>query len=261
VKVIAITDNILPHEKRPGDRILTKYFLKCCDAFIVMSGTVRDELLSFVESPKFKLVHHPVYDIFGSLVDKQTGRAKMNLDQNGRYILFFGFIRKYKGLDLLLQAMTDERLRKLNVKLLVAGEFYENKKKYIDLIDSNNLAARVTLFDHYIPTEEVKYYFASADLVTQPYRSASQSGITQLAYHFERPVLVTNVGGLAEVIEEDNSGYVTSTDPADIASRIADYFESNKELALTESIKAHKKKFSWTTMIDGIKSLYAATKI
>jgi glycosyltransferase involved in cell wall biosynthesis len=120
--------------------------------------------------------------------------------------------------------MTDERLRKLNVKLLVAGEFYENKKKYIDLIDSNNLSARVTLFDHYIPTEEVKYYFASADLVTQPYRSASQSGITQLAYHFERPVLVTNVGGLAEVIEEDNSGYVTSTDPADIASRIAYYF-------------------------------------
>jgi glycosyltransferase involved in cell wall biosynthesis len=254
--VIAITDNVLPHEKRVGDKTLTKYFLKSCDAFIVMSGSVMSELKAFIKSPNVKLIHHPVYDIFGESVDKRTAREKLKLDQNKRYVMFFGFIRKYKGLDLLLEAMADPGVARLHINLIIAGEYYDDRKYYDDVINGKELSDRVINFDHYIPSEDVKYFFAAADLIAQPYRSASQSGITQLAYHFERPVLVTNVGGLPEVISADKSGYVTNIDAKEIAEKIVDYYSNDREAGMVKALRGNKSNFSWKSMIDGITEIY-----
>ena len=259
IRIIAITDNVLPHEKRIGDKLLTRYFVNSCDAFVVMSESVKNELMQFTTSPHVRLIHHPVYDIFGEHASQEAGRIKLGLDFNKRYILFFGFIRKYKGLDLLIRALAHPGLRSLDVHLIVAGEFYDDREFYIKLIDECDVKSRTIMFDHYISADQVKYFFAAANLVTQPYRNASQSGITQLAYHFERPVLVTNVGGLSEVIAKD-SGYAVDPQPEAIAEKIADYFVHAREKGMTDAIRVHKKKFSWQSMVAGILDLYAELK-
>ena len=255
IKVIAITDNVIPHEKRSGDRAFTSYFIRQCDGFIAMSQSVLNDLKEFT-SGKSSFLPHPIYDIFGEKLDKKEALSHLKLDPNDKHMLFFGFIRKYKGLDLLLEAMADERIRKMNIKLIVAGEYYEDAGPYNEIIKKNGLEKNIILKTEYIPSEEVRYYFCAADMVAQPYRSATQSGVTQIAYHFERPMLVTNVGGLSEIVPDKKVGYVTEINPKAIADAIVDFYSFNKEEEFTRNTFVEKQRFLWSTFVKGLQDLY-----
>ncbi len=256
IKVIAITDNVIPHEKRAGDTGFTKYFIKSCNGFVTMSKAVLADLEKFTKSKHKKFLLHPLYTSFGEKLNKQEARKKLNLNTEEKTVLFFGLIRAYKGLDLLLEAMADKRIKEMNVKLLVAGEFYEDKKMYTDSIEKNNLKDNIILYDAFIPNEEVKNYFSAADLLALPYRSATQSGVTQVAFHFEKPVIVTNVGGLSEIIPHNKCGYVVESNPTAIADAMVDYFSNNREPAMSEAMKEEKKKYDWSIFSNNIVNLY-----
>jgi D-inositol-3-phosphate glycosyltransferase len=256
IKVIAIADNVVPHEKRIGDAVLTKYFINACDAYLVMSKAVLHDLSLFTKSQNTAFIPHPIYSIFGPMVGKAEALHHLNLTPGKKYILFFGFIRNYKGLDLLLEAMANEKIKDLDVNLIVAGEFYEDPVHTLDLIEKYQLKDRLVLRTHYIPQEDVKYYFCAADLIAQPYLSATQSGVTQIAYHFERPMLVTNVGGLAEIVPHGKVGYVVEKKSDEVAAALVDFYENNREAAFSEATKTEKLKFSWEAMVEGIGNLF-----
>lgn len=255
---ISILDNIIPHEKRIGDKLFAKYFVCSVDGMVAMSQSVLvdvDQFDSQNKKPR-KFCAHPLYDHYGETISKEDARSLLSLDKNGRYVLFFGFIRDYKGLDLLLEAMADRRLKELDVKLVVAGEFYGNKEKYMALIDRLGISGQVVLHTDFIPDSEVNRYFCAADLVAQPYRSATQSGVTQIAFNFCKPMLVTNVGGLPEIVPDGKVGLVVEPDSHVIADGIVKYFNDNLEKQLTEGTIEERKKYMWSRMvetIDGIK--------
>ena len=255
IKIIAITDNIIPHEKRIGDHILTKYFLKSCDAFVTLSKSVLKDLSQFVDTDLKVFIPHPIYDIFGDKISKKIALSNLGLADNKKYILFFGFIRKYKGLDLLIKALSDSRLRKLDVKLIIAGEFYDNQKEYLTLINELDLRNQIIINSSFIPTEKVKDFFCASDLVAQTYRTATQSGVTQIAYHFERPMLVTDVGGLSEIVSNQKVGYVTAKDPKAIADAINDFYINKKENEFVKNTIEEKKRFSWNNFVNEIENL------
>ena len=246
-RILCIADNIIPHEHRPGDRHFTQYFIKPVDAFLTMSRDVLRDLKTFTDKPA-SFTPHPLYDNYGSGVSKAEACAKLNLDPNGKYLLFFGFIRRYKGLDLLLQAMQDDRIKQQNLKLIVAGEFYDDREAYAELLEQ--VKDQVVLFTEFIPNDEVRYYFSAADLVVQPYRTATQSGITQVAYHFEKPMVVTNVGGLAEVVPDGKTGFIANPDPASLAEAILHFFQPGSIPALHENILREKEKYTWAAFVD-----------
>ncbi len=254
-KVVAIADNILPHEKRPGDRLFTRYFIGAIDACITMSRSVQEDLRKFNTKMPASCIPHPVYDNYGEKATRAAGLAHLKLPPKTRYLLFFGFIRDYKGLDLLLNAMADERVRKLNVKLIVAGEYYGNREAYERLIRQLHIGEKLIMNTGYIPSEEVKYYFAAADLVAQPYKSATQSGISQMAYHFEKPMLVTEVGGLAEIVPDGEAGYVVPVDARAIAGAITDFFQNDKAATFAKGVAKGKQRFSWASMVEGLEDL------
>ena len=256
IKVIAITDNVIPHEKRLGDKKFTSYFIKQCDGFIAMSQSVLNDLKKFTSSEKKSFLPHPIYDIFGEKVSKSIALKHLHLNENDKHLLFFGFIRKYKGLDLLLEAMADERIRQLGVKLIVAGEYYEDATPFNEIIQKNGLEERVILKTEYIPSELVRYYFCASDMVAQPYRSATQSGVTQIAYHFEKPMLVTNVGGLSEIVPHNKVGYATEIDSKSIANAIVDFYSNNKEPIFIQNVIVEKQRFLWSSFVDGVLELY-----
>lgn len=243
-RILCIADNVIPHEKRPGDAQFTKYFLKPVHAFITMSKDVLHDLQMITNKPAM-FSPHPLYDNYGEHVDKQTACNKLGLDPNEPHILFFGFIRKYKGLDLLLEAMGDERIKATDIKLIVAGEFYGERKPYDDIIEKHQLQDKVALFTEFIPNDEVRYYFGATDLVVQPYRSATQSGITQTAYYFEKPMIVTKVGGLSEVVIDGKTGFITEPEPEKIADNILRFFSKRSIPNLEENMIEEKKKYSW----------------
>tara|TARA_B110001450_G_scaffold103492_1_gene98005 strand:- start:2417 stop:3547 length:1131 start_codon:yes stop_codon:yes gene_type:complete len=255
IKILAITDNIIPHEKRFGDFLLTKYFIKGCDAFLTLSASVLEDLLKFTSSTKKIFIPHPIYDTFGNKIDKNIALQNLNLNSKDKHLLFFGFVRKYKGLDLMLEAMADVRVKELGVKLIVAGEFYDDINEYLNLIDELGIKDNIILKSDFIAEVDVKNYFCASDMITQTYRTATQSGVTQIAYHFERPMLVTNVGGLAEIVPDNKVGYVTSKNPSDIAGAIVDFYNNNKEQEFTKNTISEKKRFTWESLIDGIESL------
>ncbi|MEK7257897.1 MAG: glycosyltransferase [Bacteroidota bacterium] len=255
-KIIAIADNILPHEKRPGDRLFTRWFTGACDSFLVMSRSVMDDLRQFTTSKPASCTPHPVYDNYGEKMERNAALAALNLPAESRYLLFFGFIRDYKGLDLLLQAMADERLRKMNLKLIVAGEYYGNREFYEKLIAGLGIENQVVLKTDYIPTAEVRQYFGAADLIVQPYKSATQSGISQMAYHFEKPMVVTQVGGLPEIVPHGKAGYVVPVSAAAITDAVVDFYQNDKAAALTEGVRQEKRRFSWGTFVDEFEKLW-----
>jgi len=254
-KIVALCHNVRAHESRPGDTLLTKYFLSKCDGFIAMSRSTLDDLSLYTTRQNKLFVPHPIYDTFGSPESKREAREKLGLDPGGRYMLFFGMIRKYKGLDILLEAMAQPAARDTGAKLLVAGEFYDKPEYYTEIIDRLGLAGRVIIRDEFIPTSDVKHYFCACDLVTQTYHTATQSGVSQIAYHFESPMLVTNVGGLAEIVPHGKVGYVTDVDATSIAAAIKDFFDNNRGGEFARNMKVEKLRFSWKSMTDGIASL------
>jgi glycosyltransferase involved in cell wall biosynthesis len=251
-KVICIFDNVIPHENRAGDQILTRYFTGCIDGAIVMSKSVQDDLLKFRTNIPIMLSPHPLFDNYGEKIDRNEAITKLKLNPSDCFLLFFGFIRGYKGLDLLIEAFSDKRLRGRNLKLVVAGEFYEDIAPYRDLIKRYNLENEIIFFDHFIKDSEVPFFFAAADLVVQPYKTATQSGVTQIAYFFEKPMLVTDVGGLREIVPDGKCGYVVKPDPDSIAAAIADYFDNHRKEKFTAGVKLEKEKFSWKKMTGAI---------
>ena len=254
-KIVAITDNVIPHEKRIGDRFLTRYFVKSCDAFLTLSSSVLDDLKKFTNSEEKIFIPHPIYDSFGEIVEKNKAKFFLDLDENGKYLLFFGFVRKYKGLDIMLEVMADRRIKDLGIKLIVAGEFYDNKEEYISQIDVLGIKDSIILKSDFIPEEEVKDYFCASDMITQTYRTATQSGVTQIAYHFERPMLVTNVGGLAEIVPHNKVGYVCDINTKDIADCIVEFYSEQKEEEFTKNTKEEKKRFTWSELVKGVDNL------
>ncbi len=254
-KVVSIIDNIIPHESRPGDKILANYFVKAIDGFICMSQAVLDDLETFDKVKPKIFTPHPVYDNFGQPTDKLEAKQALNLDSKIHYLLFFGFIRDYKGLDLLLEAMADERIRKSDIKLIVAGEYYSDKQYYLDIIKKNNLDDKLVLATDFIPDSKVGLYFNACDMVVQPYKTATQSGVTQIAYHFEKPMIVTRVGGLPEIVLHMKTGYVVDVNPKSIADAILEFYSENREFVMQENCRQEKKKYSWETLLDKIDSL------
>lgn len=254
--VICIFDNVIPHEKRPGDTIMTKYFTNSIDGAIAMSETVRNDLNIFRRNLPVKLSPHPLFDNYGLAVDRAEALKKLNLDADYSYLLFFGFIRAYKGLDLLIEAFSDNRLRNRRLKLIVAGEFYEDDAPYKDLIKKHNLENEIILFDHFIKDNEVPLFFSVSDLVIQPYKTATQSGVTQIAFYFEKPMLVTDVGGLKEIVPDGKCGYVVKPEPEFITEAMIDFFENNRMKQFTEGVKKEKEKFSWNKMTASILEVY-----
>jgi D-inositol-3-phosphate glycosyltransferase len=258
-KVISIFDNVIPHEKHFSDRLLTKYFITSIDGAITMSQSVQDDLSSFRGDIPSRLNPHPLFDNFGLPADRKVALEKLGLDPDIHYLLFFGFIRRYKGLDLLIRSFADERLRNTGLKLLVAGEFYEDDRFYKNIVGEYNLEKEIIFFDRFINDSEVRYFFSSADLVVQPYRDATQSGVTQIAYHFEKPMVVTDVGGLREIVADGQCGYVVNPDPQAIADAIADYFNNDRKDTFTTNIKKEKEKFSWSRMTGSLMDVYNNT--
>jgi glycosyltransferase involved in cell wall biosynthesis len=252
-KVVCIADNIIPHEKRFGDKPFTKYFIKPVDAFITMSEKVLADLRLFEKEKPAKAVLHPLYDNFGEKISTAEARKFLNIGADEKIILFFGFIRKYKGLDILLDAMKilHNKQQTSNIKLLVAGEFYEDRKPYDEQIDQLGIANDLLLHTNFIADSEVKYYLCAADVVVQPYRNATQSGVTPLAYHFEKPMIVTNVGGLPSLVPDDKVGLVAEPNATAIAEKILEYFAKGESHFMPHIIE-EKKKLSWSKLTDTI---------
>lgn len=253
--VIAICHNVIPHEKQAGWKLLSRRLLQACDGFVVLSRSVLDELSMFTPSPFREFVPHPVYDIFGEGVPREEAARYLGLDPGARYLLFFGLVRKYKGLDLLLDAFARVKERVGGLKLIIAGEFYGGKESYLDRISRLSLAGDIVLRDQFIPSGEVKYYFSLADLVAQPYRTATQSGISQIAYHFGVPMLVTDVGGLSEIVSHGKVGYVTPVNEAAIADAILDFFRNDRAGEFRKNVASESRRFTWDAMREKILEL------
>ncbi len=248
-KIISLLDNIIPHEKRPGDRILTKYFVKPIDGFIAMSRSVLRELEIFNSDKPRIFSPHPVFDNFGKIISRDNAMEKLGLDAGYRYILFFGLVREYKGLDIMINAFANKELRNMKIRLLVVGEFYISRAPYDELIKKHGLEDDIIIHPYFVPNQEVAYWFCASDIIAQPYKSATQSGVTQIGYHFNKPMLVTDVGGLAEIIPHGKGGYVVKPDPLAVSSALADFFRNNRYDEYVKGIIAEKDKYSWETMV------------
>lgn len=254
-RVVSILDNVIPHEKRIGDMQLIRYFVRSVDAFIAMSDSVMADLKKFDNQKPCILKPHPIYDNFGPAVNKETAIQQLGLAQGERYLLFFGFIRDYKGLDLLIEAMADARIKALGIKAIIAGEFYTQAQPYLDLIKKCAVDSSIILRTDFIPDDMVKYYFCASDIIVQPYKHATQSGVTQIGYHFEKPMIVTKVGGLAEIIPHGKAGYVVEVNAKSIADALVDFYENQREREIIEFVLQEKKKYAWGEMTKTIKSI------
>lgn len=254
--VISLVDNVYPHEKRPGDSLLTKFFMNSIDGAAVLSDSVQRDVEGFRKDIPVCSSPHPLFDTYGKKLDRNEALSALKLDPQNSYLLFFGIIRDYKGLDILIRAFSDSRLRGRNLKLIVAGEFYEDETRYRNLVKESGLENDVIFYDHFIKDEDVKLFFSGADLVVQPYKSATQSGVTQIAYHFDKPMVVTNVGGLKEIVPDGKCGYVVQPDPKIIADAITDYFENGRKNAFGECVRKEKEKFTWNKTTDAVTEVF-----
>ncbi len=248
-RCIGLIHNMIPHEPNLLDKLFPSYFVNAMDGFTTLSQAVIADINRFDRHSKPKTwAPHPIYDHYGKLIDKGEARRQLGLKEQGRYVLFFGFIRDYKGLDLLIDAFGDLRLQDMGVKLVVAGEFYGDPKPYLDRIRALDINDIVVLHNDYIPDDRVNLYFCAADIVAQPYKTATQSGVTQVAFHFEKPMLVTNVGGLAEIVPDGKIGYVVEPDAQAISDALVNYYKENKEEAFTAGVREEKQKYGWNRM-------------
>lgn len=254
-KVISLIDNIIPHESRIGDKPFTKYFVKPVDGFVAMTQFVLDEVSIFDAAKPRILTPHPIFDNFGEIEPREAALEKLGLPIDNKYMMFFGFIRDYKGLDILLEAFADSQFRDSGYKLIIAGEYYAKKEKYQNLIAKYNLANDIHQFDGFIADSEVSNYFNACDLLVQPYKTATQSGVTQIAYHFNKPMIVTNVGGLSEMCPDGRVGYVVDPNPSAIKDAILKFYNDTDHAAMQKTILEEKKKYSWEILVENILKL------
>lgn len=255
-KVLALTDNIIPHEKRIGDKMFTNYFVKSCHGFIAMSKKVLSDISTFSKTDKKAYSPHPMYATYGEPLSMQDARLKLNLDPNSNIVLFFGLIRHYKGLDILMESLNFALVKQQKITLLIAGEFYEDKQPYLDLIKRYHLEDQVILHDKFIANDMVRYYFCASNLVAQTYRNATNSGVTMVGYYYDKPMLVTNVGGLAEIVPHNVCGYTLPLDHIAISNALVDFFEHKREVEMVSNVKKEKKKYEWDSFINTLLELY-----
>jgi glycosyltransferase involved in cell wall biosynthesis len=252
-RIVCIADNIIPHEKRFGDQAFTRYFIKPVDRFITMSEKVLSDLQRIAPHKPAMLVPHPLYDNFGEPISQQQARENIGLPTSGRIALFFGFIRHYKGLDILFDAiaLVKKNPALQDLRFLIAGEFYEDAKPYLQQMRDLAIEDRLILHTDFIPDSRVRDYLCAADVVIQPYRNATQSGVTPLAYHFEKPMIVTQVGGLPDLVPDGVSGLQTQPDAPHIADTINRFFACGADSFL-EGLRTEKQKYSWTRMVEAL---------
>ena len=253
IRVVSILDNVIPHEPHFWDKWLIRYFVRSIDHFVAMSDSVKRDCERFLPrttKARVMLCPHPLYDNFGQPVPQAEAQQQLGLNPDYRYLLFFGFIRDYKGLDLLMHAFADPRLRHYRVKLIVAGEFYNNAEQYAQLEKQLGLEGEIVWHTQFIPNDQVRIYFSAADLIVQPYKTATQSGVTQVAYHFSKPMLVTNVGGLAEIVPHGKVGYVTPVNAKAVADALVDFCSDDNKLRFAQNIETEKKKYAWSRMTE-----------
>lgn len=256
IRSLVVVDNAIPHEQRPGDLWLSKYFLRACDGFIVMSASVEKDLATLGVTAPVRRVRHPIYNLFGETMPRREARSALGLPERAPVLLFFGFIRRYKGLHVLLEAMPRILERLPEARLVVAGEFYDDPAPYHDLIRQHELAECVLLHTDYIPNEAVPRYFSAADVVVQPYVSATQSGVAQVAFNFDRPLIVADVGGLAEVVPHERAGLVVPPEaPPALADAVVRFFKEGLAEPLTQGVRAEKKKYSWDYLYEAVEAL------
>jgi len=255
-RVIFVCDNVIPHERTPLDLPLTRYALDAVDGCVVMSAAVRDDLLRIRPRMPWRLVPHPIYDIFGERSPAAQARAALGLGP-GPLALFFGYVRPYKGLDVLLQALPEIR-RHVPLRVIVAGEFYEGEERYRRMVADMDLGAAVIFRADYLPQDQVALHFSAADVAILPYRSATQSGIVQVAYHLDTPVICTDVGGLAEVVLDGRTGFVVPPDdPAALAAAVIRYYREEREAEFRAAVRQEKRKYSWAPLVAAIEELAA----
>lgn len=250
-KILFICHNIFPHESRPLDTFLTRQTLKNSDFFIVLSEKEKRDLERLLPQPKVKMVHHPVYEIFESGLTPAEARKKLGL-RDEFVALFFGYIRKYKGLKVLIEAVALAK-EKINIRLLVAGEFYDDEEKYREQIRRLSLNDHIIMQNNFIPSDELGTYFLASDVVVLPYLSASQSGIIQICYNYDKPVIASRVGGLPEFVDEGKTGLlVPPDDPQALADALVEFCQKGYSEPFSQNVKEYKKRFSWENMAEEI---------
>lgn len=254
-RVVAITDNINPHESRFFDKAFTSYFLNGCHAFLSMSKEVQAQARRLQPNKEVAYVAHPMYDMFGPSLNREEALQKLGLNTDDRYLLFFGFIRKYKGLSLLLESFAQSEAAAKGVKLIIAGEFYEDPAPYHEQIKQLNLEDKLVLKTDFIPNAEVSLYFSAADMVVQTYLNATQSGVTQIAYYYDKPMLVTDVGGLAELVPHEKCGFVCKPDATEISQAIDRFYQQQLLAKFTAGVQEEKQKFTWSYLAHTLLSL------
>ena len=255
-KLISLCDNILPHERTPMGNFFTNYLFQKLDGHLVQSSQTEGELHEIIKTPIFEKRYHPVYDTFPEKIDKNTAKKKLGLKAEN-IILYFGIIRDYKGFDILLKAIAELKKRNTDFHLLAGGECYGNDEKYNKLISDLGISNYITWHNRYIPDSEVTDYFSAADVVALPYRTASQSGITQIAYFDNLPVIATNVGGLPEIVDEGKSGFIISPEnPEELAVVLVENLDNSTFFGMSKYITTFKEKFSWEYFVDGIETVY-----
>lgn len=253
-KKLFVCHNVFPHERFPFDRRLTKMTLKKGDYYIVQSKQDEEDLKTIIQEPIYERTVHPTYNVFKfDNLSKERARQLIQIKQKDKVLLFFGFVREYKGLQYLIKAMAKIKGKIENLKLLIVGDFGNDKQNYLDLITENEVEDVIEIYDGYIPDREVEKYFIASDLVVLPYKSATQSGIVQIAYGFNKPVIVTNVGGLPDVVIDGKTGYVVEAlNPDKLAEAIVRYFENDMEQEFVEGVKSEAYRFSWDRMVEVI---------
>lgn len=254
IQKMFICHNVFPHERFPMDRFLTKLVLKKGDSYIVHSKSDGEDLLTIKPYANYRQNPHPTYNAFKIRnMTKEQAREELHESLDTKLLLFFGFVREYKGLKHLLRAMPLVNQQLESIKLMVVGSFGDDKEEYMQLIKENHIEDCVEVIDNYTPDNEVEKYFAGCDLVVLPYESATQSGIVQIAYGFEKPVIVTNVGGLPDVVTDGKTGYVVEEkNPRKLAEAIIDFYENKKEEEFIENIKKEAECFSWNRMREAL---------
>ena len=256
-RVICQIDNVEPHEHHITDRAFNRYYLNSVDGFVYMSEQVHRELREYTSAPAL-FSPHPMFENFGARVERERACEELGLDPDTRYAMFFGLIRDYKGLDTLLEAWA--KFRREGCKLLIAGEFYASRSKYISIIERLGLGEDIVLHDYFIPDDRVKYYFSAADCVVLPYKTATQSGVTQICYNFSTPVIVTDVGGLAEIVPDDRVGYVCEPSVDGVANALDRIFEGDNIARFGRNMESERERFSWSAMCDKIEEVALTSK-
>ena len=248
-RCIGLVHNMIPHEPSVLDKCLAPFYVKQTDGFVALSDSVVQDIASLDREQKPKTFSpHPVYDHYGEKMDRKDACVALGLDDRKRYMLFFGLVRAYKGLDLLLDAFAKVKDELKDLQLVVAGEFYEDEDKYLAQIEANGLKDRVVVKNEFVADADLRKYFGVADLIVQPYRTATQSGVTQVAFHFEKPCLVTNVGGLGEIIHHRKMGYAVDPEVDAIANNMLDYYQNDRQEAFTKYLVKEKELYGWDIM-------------